>query len=778
MLLSPPRYVELFQEIKKEYGVLIVRSKPAGADVYINDIKDPAGKTPLIIGCKAGSVNIRVKKGKKEKKEILNVIAGKETASSVLILKGGSSFLLVLGGIVLAGGGAAALLGGKKGNGGTPPPTTGIIQVNSTPTGASVYLDGNDTGQNTNCTLTFVSPGSHTLKLIKEGYEDYEESVSVTAGQTATVSANLTIHTITVTNPTSSIIWVTGDEVEIRWQTSSGSVGFKAYSRSGTGSNPISYPGSNLSTSFQIRGFRHNPAFQGLSETRRRRERSGLSKNEEKILNISSKFQDIQKKSSSDGKVRNIVPSTAKTTGIIERNRSFLDTNLRFSPGTPYNSSRHLPQALKPSGNIRALTLTNVKIELYKADNLVKTISENTENDGTYTWAEVDTSLADGSDYKMRISCVTEPEVYGESDEFQIIHGYEFVTKWGSEGGGDGQFNEPWGVTADSSGYVYVTDNRNHRIQKFTTDGTFVTKWGTAGSGAGDFNQPRGIAVDESSYIYVVDHANFRIQKFTSSGAFVTMWGSEGNGDGQFIWPIGIAADSSGYVYVADTDNNRIQKFTTNGTFVTKWGIAGSGEGQFYKPQGIAADSSGYVYVMDTDNNRIQKFTSDGTFMTKWGSQGSGNGQFDSPEGLAVDSSGYVYVADTYNHRIQKFTSNGGFVTKWGSLGSGDGQFVNPWTLAVDRSGYVYVTDFILNRIQKFGPISGTQGLTGNNSKSQNNSPINNNLDINKNSVRKSHNVKSPLQNRLKNQKNQPHREIRKNERINSNRRNKKKEKK
>jgi len=282
---------------------------------------------------------------------------------------------------------------------------------------------------------------------------------------------------------------------------------------------------------------------------------------------------------------------------------------------------------------------------------------------------------------------------------------YVFVTKWGSQGSGDGQFNNPHGVAVDSSGNVYVIETHpNDRIQKFSSDGTFITKWGSYGSGDGQFIYPYGVAVDSSGNVYVADGDNHRIQKISSDGTFITKWGSYGSGDGQFIYPTDVAVDSSGNVYVADYSNNRIQKFTSTGTFITKWGAGGSGDGQFKELWNLAVDSSGDVYVADLGNNRIQKFTSTGTFITKWGAGGSGDGQFQYPSCVAVDSSDNVYVVDMYNHRIQKFSSSGSFITKWGSSGSGDGQFQYPRGITVDSSGNVYVADRYNYRIQKFAP--------------------------------------------------------------------------
>ena len=54
------------------------------------------------------------------------------------------------------------------------------------------------------------------------------------------------------------------------------------------------------------------------------------------------------------------------------------------------------------------------------------------------------------------------------------------VTKWGTEGLGDGQFSDPYGVAVAPDGSVCVADHDNHRIQKFTSAGVFATKWGKA----------------------------------------------------------------------------------------------------------------------------------------------------------------------------------------------------------------------------------------------------------------------------------------------------------
>src|SRR5262249_34122237 len=48
----------------------------------------------------------------------------------------------------------------------------------------------------------------------------------------------------------------------------------------------------------------------------------------------------------------------------------------------------------------------------------------------------------------------------------------------------------------------------------FTSDGTFVTKWGSFGSGDGQFDTTYGVATDAAGNVYVAEFGNNRVEKF------------------------------------------------------------------------------------------------------------------------------------------------------------------------------------------------------------------------------------------------------------------------
>ncbi len=61
---------------------------------------------------------------------------------------------------------------------------------------------------------------------------------------------------------------------------------------------------------------------------------------------------------------------------------------------------------------------------------------------------------------------------------------------------------------------MYVAEMGNHRVQKFSPDGTSLGIWGGVGKQPGQLNLPWGLAIDSQGDIHVVDTNNHRIQRF------------------------------------------------------------------------------------------------------------------------------------------------------------------------------------------------------------------------------------------------------------------------
>jgi RHS repeat-associated protein len=284
-----------------------------------------------------------------------------------------------------------------------------------------------------------------------------------------------------------------------------------------------------------------------------------------------------------------------------------------------------------------------------------------------------------------------------------------YASAFGSGGSESGKFNNPARVATDPSGNLWVTDNVNNRIEKFSASGSFLASYGSAGSGNGQFLGPNGIAIDQGTgNVYVSDEGNNRIQELSSSGTFVRAFGSVGALPGYMNRPAGITLDPNGHLWVADKENNRVQEFTSEGVYMLNFGLYGSGNGQFITPTDVAL-TGGNVYVTDAGNNRVEEFSSSGAYIGQFGSSGSGNGQFSGPRGIATDpTSGDLFVVDKSNSRVQDFNPAGTYLTKFASVGSGAGQLKEPTGVTVTSSGTAYVVDSANNRVERWNPTNST----------------------------------------------------------------------
>ena len=239
----------------------------------------------------------------------------------------------------------------------------------------------------------------------------------------------------------------------------------------------------------------------------------------------------------------------------------------------------------------------------------------------------------------------------------------KFLMMWGENGNGDGQFRftqfrfgfrlaAAIPLAIDVQNNVYVADPLNHRIQNFDTNGQFLTQWGLQGDGDGQFQSPYGVAADAKGNIYVSDFTRNDIQKFDHQGKFLLKWDGQGSESGKFNHPGSITVDAQGNVYVVDYGNNRIQKFDDKGKLLVAWGIHGGGNDDFSAPLAVGMDKSGNVYVLDSGNSRIQKFDSSGSFLASWVTFSEEG--FYTPLAMAVDGDGYIYVSDIHDNRVLK----------------------------------------------------------------------------------------------------------------------------
>ena len=65
--------------------------------------------------------------------------------------------------------------------------------------------------------------------------------------------------------------------------------------------------------------------------------------------------------------------------------------------------------------------------------------------------------------------------------EFKFCSDLTYTSSFGRKGSNNGEFIQPYGISSDREGNVYVADYNNHRIQVFTVDGVYLRQFGKKG---------------------------------------------------------------------------------------------------------------------------------------------------------------------------------------------------------------------------------------------------------------------------------------------------------
>jgi sugar lactone lactonase YvrE len=279
-----------------------------------------------------------------------------------------------------------------------------------------------------------------------------------------------------------------------------------------------------------------------------------------------------------------------------------------------------------------------------------------------------------------------------------------------TQGGGLGAdlFYGPEAAAVDTSGNLWVADTENNRVLRFDQpfsngmsaslvlgqpdfDSNAPNRGG--GVAANTLYYPRGLAMDAAGYLYVADDANNRVLRYSppfSNGmdADVAL-GQENLTSGEpnrglfadkntLNRPKGIAIDEAGNLYVAEYDNNRVTRYAfpfytgmdASGVygqanyFAT---VEGTGASGLSHPVDVAVSADGAaLYVTDQWNVRVLGYAnplSDAVADQVYGqpdftSSTPNNGGIsassinEEPLGLAVDAKGALYHADFRNNRL------------------------------------------------------------------------------------------------------------------------------
>ena len=283
-------------------------------------------------------------------------------------------------------------------------------------------------------------------------------------------------------------------------------------------------------------------------------------------------------------------------------------------------------------------------------------------------------------------------------------HTYDRVDEWAKLPEG-WRFVDVGGLGIDAQDNVYVLNRGSCPVMVFDREGNLLTSWGE-----GLFRRPHGCCVAPDGSIYCTDDGNHTVSKFTSEGKLLMTLGNRDQpsdtgyvlqpglaaslatiryGGPPFNRPTGVALSSSGEIYVSDGYGNaRVHKFAPDGTLLFSWGEPGSAPGQFCLPHSVRVDKQERVWVCDRENGRIQIFSPKGELLSQWVDVGG------KPTGLFFGSDDTVYVSvksGELPHGVSIFTLEGKLLARWGSTEAETTLFWSPHAIVVDSRGDIYV---------------------------------------------------------------------------------------
>ncbi|CAF1633265.1 unnamed protein product [Adineta ricciae] len=216
---------------------------------------------------------------------------------------------------------------------------------------------------------------------------------------------------------------------------------------------------------------------------------------------------------------------------------------------------------------------------------------------------------------------------------------------------------QPFDLTFDVNGYLYVADSGNARVQRFppnSLNGTSVAGTGFLSSALNGLNHPTAIIVDNNLNLFVLDEGNTRLMKWlpNATNGSVMIDANDLNSVFDFVF----APGSSNQVYLSDNGASKVRLWTFSSS--TEDGylqIVNASTTTITSPRGLAYDPYGNLYVADTLNDRIVMFCGNSTVGTVVAKYTTGVPTVSGPSGVAFDSNLNLYVSNLYSDNVVAF---------------------------------------------------------------------------------------------------------------------------
>ncbi len=114
----------------------------------------------------------------------------------------------------------------------------------------------------------------------------------------------------------------------------------------------------------------------------------------------------------------------------------------------------------------------------------------------------------------------------------------------------------------------FLIDNKNNYLYIFDTKGHITKRIGKKGELKEEFMNPFSMSFDQTGRLYITDVLNARVQVFATTGKYINQIADFGFTGGGVFRPNGVAVDSENNVYISDVFLGVIYVFETDGTYI------------------------------------------------------------------------------------------------------------------------------------------------------------------------------------------------------------------